>query len=338
MFGPTGNTSTGNVQQPRIYENSPRLDNHQIYNKKTTFDIPSYGQLAMLFLIFEIQASGVCATKTPTSFYFPEFIELMDSGNIIARSSSEHALLRLDKYDSSQIQIITNGATLSAGITTAVQTVSFPLFFWPIDGQLLDTNNRKLTLRYQGKANAQEMGITLGAETLTLFNMRIKCVYDTFKTVPLNLSDAYNSFQYGPQIIPVDTTETKSLINVNVPVYSIGFLINDSAGVAVKINSVTLLYPNGSEEVYTNFTNYTLKKIVGSETFSGYTVPFNNTFGKENQDFNRFRAPVRCTITHEASGANAVLQTVFEYHSVIKEKTDVLSGYNCLYEEIDMLY
>lgn len=330
-------------QDTKVTESYPNFSNQQTYGNRSEFIVQPYGQLKMLFLLFDIQADGEIPCGNPTAFYFPQVIELIDNNSfVIARTTATDSLSRLDEYDLTLANKIINGANIPS-INTSLQTITLPLFFWPIDGNMIDTSSHNLRIRYTGKNTRGEMGFRDNEYNITSFNIRLRAVYDNYMKVPLDLSTAYNTYQADEYQITYTETSKDIILNVPYLIQNIAFSIRKTLDNSLKkqINKVVLRYSNGAEETYSTSTNYYLGSSYGENFDYIFNVKVNDKFSNEVQVANRPYI-IKCHIEFEANTppdlTESTLFVSYRYKAKMKENTDNLTGMKYLVEIDDRMF
>jgi hypothetical protein len=327
-----------NSQRIKSFDVYPRLDNKLIEGKKCEFMLPSYGQIKAMFLLFDVTAPGPAVPSTsPSSFLFIGNAELLCNNTfVIAQANDISSLSRLDTMNVTEHDYLLKYANPSGGgFTTTTKTISFPLFYWVVDGQMINTDVYNLSVRLAIKNTLAGMGVE---GTLNELNVRMRVEYDNTHPVDLDLSKSYNSFYLTPQVVLNGSTNSRVYINLPYKVYSLAFSVRKNTNYQSSlITKVILKFPNGAEETYDQLSNYYIgtKLADNAETF---TITINDKFKDAYQVSNRPYQPVIATVFYENPGTDSILCTTYDYFSTITEHSDPSLSNKFLVEENNIYY
>lgn len=327
-----------NSQRIKTVDISPSQDNRKIEGKRCEFKIPGYGQLKMLFLLFDVASAAPISSTQPTSFIFVDNAELVvDNTFVIAQVNDISSLSRLDKMERTEYAYVYDNASsaVAGGINSTEKTVSMPLFFWPIDGQMINTDTFNLSVKLAIKNTYAKMGL---GGVLTTFNVRLRAVYDNFKKDTLNVQKSYNSFYLPPTEVLNGSTSSRVFINLPYAVYSMAFSVRKNSNyISALITKITLKFPNGAEETYDQLSNYFIgtKLADNDEIFS---ITFNDKFADQVQMSNRPYQPITATIYYKNPLEDANLFVTYDYNSTVTEHSDPSLGTKFLSEENNIRY
>ena len=300
----------------KTVEQQPQQDNYAIYNKQCTFKLENYGLIKMLFLKFTIDTDLVSSFPIPTSPYLINDVSLNCNGMSIARANTTYTLSRIDRLKGTSLydQMI-NACTIQEDPWVGPQTISLPLFFWPIDGQMFNpADYQNLTVSVITKTSKEAMGFE---EDLTLNNIKLFTIYEQMESyVKKPLKNSYNITQ---DLTRVASGVSRTIVKLNNPseILSLNFMLRkvSNGGVIGIINSVVVDCPTGNIGTFDNLTNFDLNTSVGKNDGSTFQIDFS-----EYIKSNRNMFPLICTVNHATTGEAYDLYTTYEYRSVILEE------------------
>lgn len=298
----------------KTLEQMPQWDNNAIYNKHCTFKLESYGLIKMLFLKFTIDTDLASNFPIPTSPYLIDDVSLLSNGIPFAKINTTYTLARIDRLTGSSLyDQMVNACTVQEDPLVSPQTVSLPLFFYAIDGQMINPSDyQNLTVSVRTKGSRQAMGFD---EDLTRMDIKLFMVFEQMETYPsYSLKNSYNIAQ-DVTVIPAGRSTTVVKLNNPSEITSLIFMLrkqSDNGSIGV-INNVKVDCPTGNIGTFDNLTNFSLNSSVGVNNGSTFQIDFTE-YIKANK--NMF--PLICTVSHVSTGIDAYnLFVTYEYTSTI---------------------
>ena len=308
----------------KIIEQAPQLDNYAVFGKECVFRIENYGSVKMLFLKFTVTPSAATTYPIPSAHYLIENVFLESNGVAFARLNTTYAISRTDLLSSSALYTqIVNSSSFS-GTFDAVQTITLPLFFYAIDGQMIDLSHYKnLSVRVITRRNKEQMGLSLDP---TSIGIRLNITYEQminkkgmFVEQP-RLTNSYNITE-DRFFVATGTSVYRANLNNQSKVKSLIFMCRriSNEGTVVPISSVKLTYTNGQSDVFDNNTNFNLSdKFIGTNTGSTFRISFDD-YVKINGNMNPIIAEVSL-----GALVDSILYIVYEYESKILDNEGFL--------------
>lgn len=309
----------------KTIEQSPQWDNYQIYNKNCVFKVESYGLLKMLFLKFTITPNTDSTYAIPTSPHIIENASLLSNGIAVASVNTAYTLARIDRLVNSSLysQMIAASTVTGTGdplVFTGTQTISLPLFFFAIDGQMINPNDyQNLTVSVRTKSSRGAMGFD---EDIASLSVKLFAIYEQMEVYPEKrvLQNPYNVAQ---DVTLVASGVSKTIVKLNNPseiLYLIFMLrtVSDSA-VAVTITNVVVDCPTGNVGTFDKLTNFTLNNSNAVSNAQTFQIDFSD-YIKANK--NMF--PLICTVNHATTTEACSLFVNYEYRSDIIDNNGFL--------------
>lgn len=307
-----------------------QMDNGAVFNKEVNFRLENYGKIKMMFLIFEVNLSSTppesLAVPFPSSPYLIESVDLQSFGNTIASLNTSYLLGRYDEEDQDLYKQILEGSNLPSPLLTT-GTVSLPLYFWTIDGQVLDTYKyQNLTIRCTTKSSLAEMGMA-GNGVISSLNVKLKVIYDQQsmeRYTPVTLKNPYNVYRYS-SIIPIDSTSASIKLNVPYKVCNLYFMLRSVVNAKTKkqINSIKLTSPTGEIGTYDGISNYYLGEKNSANMSNTFAIQMHSRYKEdEYMSINGQQNPLIAELTFGLLEANYKLYVSYEYYSNIVESSD----------------
>lgn len=316
---------------PKIIYQTPQWDSGGIYNREVVFKLEQYGLVKMIFLVFECTPDAAADYPLPSSPYLIQNVALESFGNPIAHNTTSYILGRMDEVDVDLYNQMADGCNFK-GTFDSAQTVSLPLFFWCIDGQMLDTfKYPNLTIRCQTKSSALQMGLT---EELVAMNIKLKVLYDQPSKgvgIPRELKNPYNVYRITvPSIRSItDAVETRTVkLNVPYEVCNLYFMLRleDNAAVKGIVKSVKLSTPTHEIGVFDDITNYYLGERNSANSGNTFAIQLASRYAKRDDylNFNGSQNPTLAEVSFIGGAGNYTLFVAFEYYSNIIESDGML--------------
>ena len=305
----------------KIHESVPQEDNGSVLNKNCRFVVENYGLVKMMYIKFTIVPNGVTTCPIPTSPFLIENVFLECNGMPIARTNTTYTLNRIEN---SPVVNLTNqfleASTISGGSFTDSATISMPLFFWTIDGQLFNPGLYKnLCVRVVTKSSIASMGfnvlpLSLSVKLVTIYNQG-----SNFKLECPPLKNPYNITQDVLNVAGGNTSVRTALNNPSKIKALIIMARNQSdASISSLITQVKVDTTTQTLGIFDNLTNMTISTPGNSSSGATFRVQFDE-FIKMNRNMN----PVFITVFGNFLSASNLF-IVYEYESEIEDSNGML--------------
>ncbi len=310
----------------RIIDSSPQWSNYApVFGNETIFKVENWGLIKSMFLKFTVVPPSAIDFALPTSPYIIENVFLESNGIAFARVNTTYTLSRIDSLSGSGLYNRIIAASSISGTFDSVQTISMPLFFFAIDGQVFDPSTiNNLTVRVTTKSSAAAMGFSGDP---TSISVKLTTIYDQGSSASrLSCPPLKNFYGITQDQYAVSAVSSQSIVSLANPskVKSLIFMIrrNANGSTIAPISSVKLRFSDGSESSFDNLTNYNINGPQDG-TNDGSTFKVSLDYLKMNRNMN----PVQATVNYSAL-YESTLFVVYEYISeLLIENGNVLETF-----------
>lgn len=303
----------------------PVQDNRKIFNKEVLFKLQNFGKVKTVFLELDLAcniSTGITSAPVPFGPFVIKEVALESFGMPIARVTTSYTIARIGELSFDISDQLNKAANVNTPLTT-VQRVSFPLYFWAFDGNVLDTEKYKnLTIRMTTKDSKEDMGTD---RALTTLDARLKVVYQTVG-LPMEMDSdkSYNIIRLKESVSAASGANVfTAKLSCPFKISNLYFMLREESNAKnqATISSIVLSSPQGEIGEFTSLSNY----YIGVQDVDNLLETFAIQLGQRKDrdaflEMNGQNNPTRAVISFTSTVATVyTLYIVYEYYSTVIE-------------------